>query len=150
MKSAVYIIGGGPLATSIPRWAREVGLVPVVTDKDRRAPGLHLADETLIADGAAVEAHVDFARGLADRYRVVGVYCGGEFGLETARPPEFDDLLKERKRILTKGKLTKRDKEKLEALNARMGDLPAGENLQDLEAMEIIRRAAQRIKKEHS
>ncbi|MCZ6598927.1 MAG: ATP-grasp domain-containing protein [Planctomycetota bacterium] len=82
---AVYIIGGGPLATSIPRWAREVGLVPVVTDKDPHAPGLLLAEETLVADGAAVEAHVDFARGLADRYRVVGVYCGGEFGLETAR-----------------------------------------------------------------
>ena len=69
------------------------------------------------------------------------------FGLETARPPEFDELLTERKKILTKARLTKRDKEKLGALNARMGELPTGENLSDLQAREIIQRAAERIKK---
>ena len=47
---------------------------------------------------------------------------------------------------MTKSRVTKKDRDKLRAINAEIGDLPAGETFGDVEAMDIIRRAAARIK----
>ncbi len=82
---AVYLIGGGPLAARVPRLARELGLAPIVADRDPSAPGFAHAAERLVADGTAAEEHVAFARSLRGRFAVRAVYCGGEHGLEAAR-----------------------------------------------------------------
>lgn len=76
-------------------------------------------------------------------WRVDQILTSDLFGLESARPPQLDPLLQERTRLLSKSKLSKRDKERLAQLEEQMGDLPVGETWEDLKAMDIIRRAAQ-------
>ena len=82
---AVYLIGGGPLAWRVPGWARAAGLAPIVADRNPRAPGLAGAAEQVHLDGTDVAGHVAAASELAHRYEIVGAYCGGEHGVETAR-----------------------------------------------------------------
>ncbi|MFQ5650701.1 MAG: acetyl-CoA carboxylase biotin carboxylase subunit family protein [bacterium] len=82
-EKAIYIIGGGPLGLNVIRWATELGLKTIVTDKNEQAPGFELADECFIADGSDTRPHVSFARNLVATCDIVGVYCGSEFGLQT-------------------------------------------------------------------
>lgn len=82
-EKAMYIIGGGFLGLNIIRWALELGLKTIVTDKDRKASGLLMADELLIADGMDIEKHIRFAKQMCKKYKIIGVYCGSEFGLWT-------------------------------------------------------------------
>lgn len=70
------------------------------------------------------------------------------FDLETARPKEVEPLLKERRKILGKPKLTQKDKARLRALNKKIGALPTGETPEDIEAMDIIRQAAAALQDE--
>ncbi len=81
LPKAIYIIGGGPLGINIIRWAKELGLNAIVTDKNTDAPGFAIADEKLIADGTDIDAHTKFAELIGEEYKIVGVYCGSEFGL---------------------------------------------------------------------
>jgi predicted ATP-binding protein involved in virulence len=70
------------------------------------------------------------------------------FELESARSEEVEKLLKERAEILSKSRLTKKDRARLAELEEDIGALPTGETPEEMEAMDIIRRAAQRLKKE--
>ena len=79
-------------------------------------------------------------------WRVDQVLTSDLFGLESARPPQLDAALKERNKILGKGTLTKADKVRLKQLESEIGELPTGETPADLEAMDIIRRAAALLK----
>jgi predicted ATP-binding protein involved in virulence len=81
-------------------------------------------------------------------WRVDQVLTSDLFGLESARPPQNDTALKERTRLLSKTRLTAKDKIRLQELEAEIGSLPTGETPQDLEAMDIIRRAAELLKKQ--
>ncbi len=51
-------------------------------------------------------------------------------------------MLKRREEILTKPKLTPKDKAELKAIAEQIGHLPTGETPEDIQAMDIIRRAA--------
>ncbi len=62
-------------------------------------------------------------------------------------PEKIEKLREERAQILSKGKLFEEDKQRLEELELETGFLPATENPRDIEAMEIIHRAAQKLKK---
>ena len=64
------------------------------------------------------------------------------FGLDSARPPQLDAALRERERLLSKSRLTKTDKKRIEELERQIGSMPTGETPQDIKAMDIIRRAA--------
>ncbi|WP_022671248.1 ATP-grasp domain-containing protein [Hippea alviniae] len=83
MDKAVYLIGVGKLGLRILEWAKELGLKIILTDKNKSAPGLGLADEVLIADGSDVDAHLQFSERIKRKYRIVGGYCSGEFCIET-------------------------------------------------------------------
>lgn len=93
-------------------------------------------------DHVVIDNDVEAIRG----WRIDQILTSDLFGLKSARPPQLDSLLAERKKILAKGKLTKKDKEKLRQLEEKIGPLPAGETPEDIEAMDIIRRAAERLK----
>lgn len=82
-------------------------------------------------------------------WRIDQVLTSDLFGLESARPPELDDKLAERNRLLAKGKLTKKDRQRLKELETEIGPLPFGETPTDIEAMDIIRRAAERLKQQN-
>jgi len=79
-------------------------------------------------------------------WRVDQILTSELFGLDSARPPQIDSALKERKQLLTKAHLTKADEKKLVALDAQIGRLPTGETPEDMQAMDIIRRAAELLK----
>lgn len=69
------------------------------------------------------------------------------FDLEGSRGPQVDPLIAERNRILSKSRLTKKDRERLRKLEAEIGPIPFAETKTDIEAMDIIRRAAEHLKK---
>lgn len=73
----------------------------------------------------------------------------GLFGLPS-RSVEIEELQKQRRKILSKAKITKADKGKLNKIESQMGALPAAETPEDIEAMDIIRQAAKSLKKRGS
>ncbi len=79
-------------------------------------------------------------------WRVDQILTSELFGLDSARPLQIDVALEERKRILSKGHLTSADEKKLAGIEAQIGALPTGETAEDMQAMDIIRRAAELMK----
>jgi predicted ATP-binding protein involved in virulence len=79
-------------------------------------------------------------------WRVDQILTSDLFDLPSARPPHLDALFARRERILTKARLTQKDKQELKAINAQIGELPSGETPEAMEAMDIIRAAASRLK----
>lgn len=82
---AIYILGGSSLGLNIVKWAKEIGLKTIVTDKDSQALGLEIADESSILDTAYVDKHLKYTDKLSKKYEIVGVYCGNEIGLKTVQ-----------------------------------------------------------------
>ena len=78
--------------------------------------------------------------------RVDQILTSDLFGLESARPPQIDDALAERTRLLSQARLSDADEQRLRELEAQIGELPTGETPEDLQAMDIIRRAAGLLK----
>ncbi len=79
-------------------------------------------------------------------WRVDQVLTSDLFGLKTARPPEYDDLIAERNALLSKRILSAPDRAALKRLESQVVELPAGETPEDLEAMQIIREAAAKLR----
>jgi hypothetical protein len=79
-------------------------------------------------------------------WRVDQILTSELFGLDSARPLYLDPLLRERENILGKPTLSEDDERRLKELGAAIGDLPTGETPADIEAMDIIRLAAARLK----
>ncbi len=138
-----------------PRWQRTI--MRYLSERFPNTQFIVTAHSPLIVQAAA-DANIAILRREGDHvvidqsfkairgWRIDQVLTSDLFGLETARPPELDEALRERKKLLTKGRLTAADKKKLTALEARIGSLPTGETAADMEAMDIIRRAAARLK----
>ncbi|MFH1884018.1 MAG: AAA family ATPase [Planctomycetota bacterium] len=72
------------------------------------------------------------------------------FGLESSRSVEIGELQKQRRKLLSKAKLTKADTAELKKIESQMGYLPAAETPEDIEAMDIIRQAAKSVKNRES
>jgi predicted ATP-binding protein involved in virulence len=70
------------------------------------------------------------------------------FELPSARSASLDPWLKRREEILTKPKLTPEDKAELKAIAEQIGHLPTGETPEDIQAMDIIRRAAKLLEQQ--
>jgi predicted ATP-binding protein involved in virulence len=78
-------------------------------------------------------------------WRVDQVLTSDLFGLKTARPPQYDELIARRNAILDKRSPDAQDRVALDRLQARIAELPSGERPEDLKAMEIIQRAAAKL-----
>ncbi|HBL29846.1 MAG TPA: hypothetical protein DD490_23665 [Acidobacteria bacterium] len=92
-------------------------------------------------DHVVIDNDVETVRG----WRVDQVLTSDLFGLQTARPPQYDELIARRNAILGKRSLDPEDRVALERLEARIAELPAGERQEDLRAMDIIQRAAAKL-----
>ncbi|MDQ1610221.1 MAG: hypothetical protein QOG00_152, partial [Pyrinomonadaceae bacterium] len=79
-------------------------------------------------------------------WRVDQILTSDLFGLESARPPQLDALLEERTNLLSKARLTKKDRERLREVENKIGSMPTGETPEDIDAMDVIRRAAKHLK----
>jgi len=138
-----------------PRWQRTI--MQYLSERFPNTQFIVTAHSPLIVQ-AATDANIAILRREGDHvvidqsfkairgWRIDQVLTSDLFGLETARPPALDEALRERKKILTKSRLTATDKRKLATLEAQIGALPTGETTEDIEAMDIIRRAAGRLK----
>lgn len=142
-----------------PRWQRTI--MSYLTERFPNTQFIVTAHSPLIVQ-AATDANIVLLRREGDHvvidnnveairgWRIDQVLTSDLFGLETARPPEYDALIEERNRILGKARLTKKDEQRLKELDARIGNLPTGETPQDMEAMDVIRRAAEVLKRERA
>ena len=140
-----------------PKWQRK--LISYLTERFPNTQFIVTAHSPLIVQ-AATDANIVLLRREGDHvvidndveairgWRIDQVLTSDLFGLETARPPEYDKLIAERTKLLSKAKLTKKDEARVKVLEREIGDLPTGESPQDMEAMDIIRRAAQVLKRE--
>ncbi len=138
-----------------PKWQRTI--MQYLTVRFPNTQFIVTAHSPLVVQ-AAVDANIAILRRDGDHvvidqsfkaihgWRIDQVLTSDLFGLETARPPALDKALRERKKILTKSRVTAADKKKLAALEAEIGTLPTAETVEDMEAMDIIRRAAGRLK----
>lgn len=140
-----------------PRWQRTI--MSYLTERFPNTQFIVTAHSPLIVQ-AATDANIVLLRREGDHvvidndveairnWRIDQVLTSDLFGLETARPPDLDELMAERNRILGKSRLTKKDERRLKELDAAIGDLPTGETPEEMEAMEVIRRAAEVLKRE--
>lgn len=95
-------------------------------------------------DHVVIDQSIEAVRG----WRTDQILTSDLFDLPSARPKETEELLEQRKQILSKAKLTKADEKKLKEISEKLGSLPVMENPEDDKAMDIIRRAAAHLQQE--
>ncbi len=78
-------------------------------------------------------------------WRIEQILTSDLFGLETTLPPKTEELMKQRTEILSKARISKKDKEKLADLERNIGDLPYGDTAEEVEADTLIKKIAQRL-----
>jgi predicted ATP-binding protein involved in virulence len=83
---------------------------------------------------------IDNDLGHIRNWRIDQILTSDLFGLETARPPQIEEALKERGKLLSKSKLTAADKKRLEQLEAKIGELPMGETADEVREREEIKK----------
>lgn len=139
-----------------PKWQRM--LIDYLTERFPNTQFIATAHSPLVVQ-AAENANIALLKRVEDEVHIINapqnirgwridqILTSELFGLDTARPPSMEEALRERASILSKSKLTAHDKKRLAALNADMGDRPAGELPEDIEALALIRQAAQRLKR---
>lgn len=138
-----------------PRWQRT--LLSFLSERFPNTQFIATAHSPLVVQ-AAEDANIVLLRREGDHlvidndveriknWRVDQILTSELFGLESARPPQVVPALEERQKILSKARLTKADQARLAKLEAQIGDLPTGETPEDLQAMDIIRRAGELLK----
>jgi predicted ATP-binding protein involved in virulence len=131
-----------------PRWQRQ--LMDFLTNRFPKVQFIVTAHSPLVAQASAdanlvvlrregdqvvIDNDVDNIRG----WRIDQILTSGLFGLKSARPPQLENLLSERKAILTKPKLSPSDKRKLAEIESKIGELPTGETADEIREREEIR-----------
>jgi predicted ATP-dependent endonuclease of OLD family len=75
-------------------------------------------------------------------WRIDHVLLSKYFDLESTRPSSIDDFIYKRKTIIAKGKLTKKDREELLVIEKKLGYLPTGETIEEIEDKVLLRQMA--------
>jgi hypothetical protein len=133
-----------------PQWQRK--LIGHLTEHFPNTQFIVTAHSPLVVQAAA-DANIALLRREGDHvvidndvkavrgWRIDQVYTSDLFGLKSARPPELDEPLARRQAILAKPSLSDEDRRELADLEARIGDLPAGETAEQAEALRLIQRS---------
>ena len=85
-------------------------------------------------DHVLIENYPEKLRG----WRIDQILTSDLFGLETARPLEFERPLLRRNELLMKPRLTKADQEELKKLDAQLQHLPTGESFEQAKRLALI------------
>lgn len=80
--------------------------------------------------------------------RVDQILTSELYGLESARPPQMDALYQRREELLDKSELSPEEEEELSEIRKQIKNLAQGEDPEMMEAMDIIRAAAQHVDSE--
>lgn len=134
-----------------PRWQRTI--MSFLTERFPNTQFIVTAHSPLVVQAAA-DANLVLLRRegdhvvidndpeVIDNWRIDQVLTS-VFGLPSARPPKLDELLERREALLSKSELTDADERELDKIEAKIGRMPTAERPEDIEAMDIIRRAAE-------
>ena len=76
-RKTIIIIGGGMLQVPIIETAKSMGLIVVVADMNLEAPGMKLADFTMVMSTKDIEGMVRESKHFADQHTVHGVVTAG-------------------------------------------------------------------------
>lgn len=96
---------------------------------------LNLAVLRREGDHVVIDNDVDNIR----NWRVDQILTSDLFGLPSARPKQLDPLLERRKTLLSQSKLTAADRRELKELEVKIGGLPFGETIDEIEERREIR-----------
>jgi energy-coupling factor transporter ATP-binding protein EcfA2 len=139
-----------------PKWQRD--LLARLTERFPQTQFIATAHSPLVVQ-AAPDANIAVLRRKGDHviidqdagsvrgWRVDQILTSDLFGLPSARDPAQDELRQRREAILGKSRLTRADKAELSRIEAKLVDAPGGESPQQIEAMNIIMRAASSLEK---
>lgn len=139
-----------------PKWQRKI--FEYLTEKFPKTQFIVTAHSPLIVQSAPKDVNLVVLRKEGDhvvidqnienvrQWRIDQILTSDLFGLESSRSPEIEDILEERKELLQKPNLNPAEKERLGYLNNIIHNLPTADNPSDIEAMEIIRKAADYLK----
>lgn len=134
-----------------PTWQRK--LIGYLTDLFPNTQFIVTAHSPLVVQ-AATDANIVVLRREGDHvvidnsieslkgWSVDQILTSDLYGVASERPPEYDDVLAERQRLLSKPELTTGDKRRLRTLEAKIEELPIGETPQDIAAFDLVRRFA--------
>lgn len=134
-----------------PTWQRK--LIGYLTDLFPNTQFIVTAHSPLVVQ-AATDANIVVLRREGDHvvidnsieslkgWSVDQILTSDLYGVASERPPEYDDVLAERQRLLSKPELTTNDKRRLRTLEAKVEELPIGETPQDIAAFDLVRRFA--------
>ncbi|NQU72973.1 MAG: AAA family ATPase, partial [Rhodospirillales bacterium] len=138
-----------------PKWQRQI--ISYLTELFPNTQFIVTAHSPLFVQ-SAVDANVVVLRREGDHvvidnnpmavqgWRVDQILTSDLFGLPSARSVELDEPIERRDRILAKKRITKKDRETLKNLEKQISDIPGGETPGDMEAMRILRQAAESLK----
>lgn len=87
-------------------------------------------------DHVVIDNDVKAIRG----WRIDQILTSDLYELPTARPPDVEEKLGRRKALLTKSRLTKKEKQELSRLNAEIHDLPVGDTAAEVEKLQDLMR----------
>jgi hypothetical protein len=138
-----------------PRWQRElIGHLTkrfpntqfIVTAHSplvvQAAEGANLAVLRREGDQVVIDNDVDMIR----NWRIDQIYTSELFGLPSARPPQFDELMKRREQLLSKAKLTEADERELAELDRQMGAVPVGETAAEWKTLRLVQESLEALK----
>ena len=141
-----------------PKWQRKI--FDYLSEKFPATQFIVTAHSPLIVQSAPKDANIVVLRKEGDHvvidndvesvqdWRLDQIISSDLFGIDSPRGPETEKWLTERKGLLQKEKLNEDEKTKLSILNQRANNLPTADMPKDIEAMEVIRKAAEYLKRQ--
>lgn len=138
-----------------PKWQRKI--FDHLSENFPNTQFIVTAHSPLIVQSAPQDANIVLLRKEGDHvvidndiksvynWRLDQIMSSDLFDIES-RGPETEKWLAERKLLLQKNKLSSDEFERLKELNRKANTLPTADNPEDIEAMEIIRNAAEYLK----
>jgi predicted ATP-binding protein involved in virulence len=139
-----------------PKWQRSI--FEFLSDKFPLTQFIVTAHSPLIVQAAPEDVNLVVLRKEGDHviidqnvenvreWRIDQILASDLFGIDSSRNPEIGEWLEERKALLKKKDPTTAERERLRFLNEKAYSLPTAENAGDIEAMQIIRKAADYLK----
>lgn len=103
-------------------------------------------DIFLFKEGIENTIEVDYKVFELPNWRIDHVLLSKYFNLNSSRTLSTDDFAEKRKQIISKGNLSEEDKRLLELYKNKLGYLPTGETIEEVEDKIILRNEAIRIK----
>ncbi|MDP2159201.1 MAG: AAA family ATPase [Flavobacterium sp.] len=137
-----------------PLWQREI--IHKLSDNFPNVQFIATAHSPLIVQ-AALDANFEILKEIAnvvmvisdteniDGWRIDQILTSDFFGLNTARGPEIEKKINERRELLKKTHLSANEKQKLDILNNEIYDLPVGNTKSEVDAMQLLKSFSKKL-----